>query len=108
MTASNAPSGASSCRGLRIVTGLVLVALLLSACAAEPNEAASSANEAGFWLGLWHGLIAPITFIVSLFNDSVGVYEVDNKGSWYDFAFLLGLSIFFSSGPGASRARRRS
>ena len=108
MTSSIATSGPSSRRGLRVAAAVVLVALLLSACAAGPNEAASSANEAGFWLGLWHGLIAPITFIVSLINNSVGVYEVDNKGGWYDFGFLLGLSFFFSSGPGASRARRRS
>ena len=26
------------------------------------------AVPAGFWAGFWHGLIAPITFVVSLFN----------------------------------------
>lgn len=60
-------------------------------------------------LGLWHWLIAPITFVVSLFNDAVAVYEVDNTGGWYDFGFLLGVSIIFSgSGAGGSRSRRRS
>lgn len=97
-------------RRLRIAAGILLLVVLLSACAASPNEAAGSANSAGFWLGLWHGLIAPIAFVVSLFKDAVGVYEVDNTGGWYDFGFLLGVSIFFSGGAGAggSKARRRS
>jgi hypothetical protein len=42
-------------------------ALLLLAAAAGPNELAGTDPEAaGFWLGLWHGLISPVTFVVSL------------------------------------------
>ena len=96
-------------RGVRLVVGAAVVVVLLAACAASPNDAASQANEAGFWLGLWHGFIAPIMFIVSLFNDTVGIYEVDNTGGWYDFGFLLGASIFFSGGGAGAggRSRRR-
>ena len=105
---STRTDGNPSRRKVGLVVGGVLL-LLLSACAAGPNTAADSANDAGFWLGLWHGVIAPITFIVSLFSDTVGVYEADNTGGWYDFGFLLGLSIIFSgSGAGGSRTRRRS
>ncbi len=39
---------------------------------------------AGFWLGLWQGLISPITFVISLFTDGVNIYEVRNTGNWYD------------------------
>lgn len=63
--------------------------LLLSGCAAEANPAATGGN-AGFWLGLWHGLILPVTFVVSLFNDSVAVYEVPNKGHLHDLVFGAG------------------
>jgi len=38
-------------------------------------------SVAGFWLGLWHGLIAPITFVISLFSDNVNFYEVHNNGN---------------------------
>lgn len=103
------PTGPSPRRGVRLVACVVLGLVLLSACAAAPNAAAASSNDAGFWLGLWHGVIAPIAFIVSLFNDTVGVYEVDNTGGWYDFGFLIGVSIIFSGGgAGGSRTRKRS
>ena len=59
---------------------------------------------AGFWQGLWHGVIAPVTFFISLFTDRVNIYEVVNSGNWYDFGFVLGAGILF----GGSRAGRRS
>jgi hypothetical protein len=92
-----------------LLIGALLV--LLAACAAGGNElvgtAGATRGSVGFWWGLWHGLIAPIAFLVSLFTDTVGIYEVHNSGGWYDFGFLLGLSFAFGSGPfGASRRRR--
>ena len=62
-------------------------------------------SPAGFLAGVWHGLIAPIVFIVSLFNSSVGIYETNNNGRWYDFGFLIGISS--SLGGGASSAQVR-
>jgi hypothetical protein len=99
--------------GSRIALTLTAVGMLivLSACAAGPNGLAGGEEQAaGFWLGLWHGLIIPITFIVSLFTNQVSIYEVHNTGGWYDFGFMLGISAVFSGGPGAShpyRSRRR-
>ncbi len=91
------------------LTLLVLAVLLLGACAAGPNTAAvGGPDAAGFWLGLWHGFISPVTFIVSLFKDSVSIYEVRNNGGWYDFGFMVGVSMFFSGGAGGRSASRRS
>ena len=50
------------------------------------------AEPAGFWVGFWHGMIAPITFVISLFNPGVRFYETNNNGGWYDFGFILGAS----------------
>jgi hypothetical protein len=92
---------------------LVAAALVLTACAAGPNDVAEIGDTplAGFWLGLWHGLISPITFLISLFNDNVSVYEVHNNGNWYDFGFMLGVVMVFSgpanAGSAASRRRGR-
>jgi hypothetical protein len=71
---------------------LVLAVLMLSACAAGPNEMVDTGPDpAGFWLGLWQGLISPITFLISLFTPDVNIYEVQNNGNWYDFGFMLGV-----------------
>ena len=89
---------------------LVLVlalALVLAACSAgaNPEVGAVSAEgrTAGFWLGLWHGIITPVTFVISLFSDTVNIYEVHNKGNWYDFGFVLGVGTFL----GGRRKRKR-
>lgn len=56
------------------------------------------AKPAGFWAGFWHGMIMPITFIISLFNADVRIYETHNIGKAYDFGFVLGASAAFGSG----------
>ena len=99
-------------RAPALLSALVLL-IVLAGCAAGPNELTGSADEegkvAGFWRGLWQGIIAPVTFVISLFSDKVDMYEVHNNGGWYNFGFLLGMiCIFGGSGGGAgSRIRRR-
>jgi hypothetical protein len=56
------------------------------------------AEPAGFWAGLWHGSILPITFIVSLFKPGVGIYEIHNNGGWYNFGFVLGAASSLGGG----------
>ena len=97
-------------RGL-LAVGLITLAVAISACAAGPNPemgvAAGSADPAGFFLGLWHGFISPITFIISLFTNEVNIYEVHNDGNWYDFGFVLGAGILFGGGfLGMGRSKR--
>lgn len=50
------------------------------------------ANPAGFWAGLWHGMVALIVFPVSLFTRNMSIYEMNNNGRWYDFGFMIGIS----------------
>lgn len=95
-------------RSTGVLLGLVLV-VALSGCAAAGNDAVVLRPVGpGFWFGAWHGLIAPVAFVVSLFRSGVGVYAVHNSGHLYDLGFLLGLGVMFSAvGPGAAGARRR-
>ena len=97
-------------RSALLALGVVVGGLVLAACAPGANDvAASGAGEpAGFWLGLWHGIIIPVTFVISLFNDSVNIYEVHNNGNWYNFGFVLGLSVVFGSGSRASKPAKWS
>jgi hypothetical protein len=67
---------------------------------AGPNSKYQQAGAApaGFWAGVWHGLIVPIAFIVSLFNPNVRIYEKNNRGRWYDFGFIVGASASIGGG----------
>ena len=89
---------------------LLLLVVLVSACTAGPNPAVGTipadGSVAGFWLGLWHGAISPFTIVISLFTDDVSVYEVFNKGNWYDFGFVLGILMFVGGSHGARTASR--
>jgi hypothetical protein len=95
----------------RTLVLFVLCALLLGACAGGVNPevgiASPDGDLAGFWLGLWHGIIAPVTFVISLFSDNINLYEVHNNGNWYDFGFVLGAGILFGGGGAGSRRKRR-
>ena len=90
-------------RVLRLVA-LTATTLLLSACAATQQAAVVEAAAPGFWLGVWHGFIFPVAFLVSLFMPEVALYAVPNNGGWYDFGFFVGI-VFI--GVGARSSKRR-
>jgi hypothetical protein len=89
---------------------LLVLSLLLGACAAGANPQVDTPGDAGeiagFWFGLWHGVIAPIAFVISLFTADVGIYEVHNAGALYDFGFVLGLGFLVGGGSSGARAAR--
>ena len=94
--------------GIQVV--IVVAAMALVSCAAGPNGQVDIANAeglvAGFWRGLWHGVIAPITFLISLFSSHVQMYEVHNNGGWCNFGFLVGVTSVHGGGQ-AARSRSR-
>lgn len=74
---------------------LLVLVLLLTSCADRVSFAQAATMEpVGFWHGLWHGIIAPLSFIGSLFFDDVSVYAIYNNGGWYNFGFLVGIGAF--------------
>ena len=64
-----------------------------------PNPAVNTPDArkhvAGLLLGLWHGVISPVTLAISSFNHAVQMYEVHNNGSQYNLGFLLGVALVF-------------
>jgi hypothetical protein len=54
-------------------------------------------DRAGFFSGIWHGWIAPLSLIVGIFKKNVRVYELDNTGWWYDFGFYMAVIAGFGS-----------
>ena len=76
----------------------LLFLLCLTGCADYiPLDQASSIPKVGFLHGLWHGIIFPIAWIVSVFRDSTAIYAVYNNGGWYDFGFFIGVGGFSAS-----------
>jgi hypothetical protein len=73
---------------------LHLPACLKTACAATQASGAVAAGAPGFWAGLWHGLIFPLAWLVSLFAPNIAIYAVPNNGGWYDFGYFLGIVVF--------------
>ena len=92
---------------LFFVSIAILAIFLLAGCAAGTNPTVdvldADGKSADFWSGLWHGVISPVTFIISLFTDNVNVYEVHNSGNWYDFGFMFGISIILGGGAGGAK-----
>ena len=82
---------------------LILVVLLLSALiGCVPGDGINTAEEpAGFFWGIWHGWVSPVSLVMSLLNNDIRIYETANTGWWYDFGFYIsiisgfgGLSLF--------------
>lgn len=92
-----------------LVGVLLVFVVLMAGCAPGPNPllgaAAAGHSPAGFWLGLWHGIILWVSFFISLFTHEVSVYEVHNTGWPYNLGFLLGAAG--TLGGGVAGARRR-
>ena len=79
--------------------------ILLSGCADAQLaiKPCVTGHTYGFWAGLWHGIIAPFSFIGSLFMDDVAVYAVNNNGGFYNFGFILGIGTLSGGSAKATR-----
>jgi len=78
--------------------------ILLSGCA--PGGGRYTDNQpAGFFSGVWHGWIAPVTLIIGFFDESIRIYEQHNTGWWYDLGFYMAVISGFG---GISLFRKRS
>ena len=89
--------------------GVIVLMVLVSSCFAEQSRIAGlgTGQRPGFLLGFWHGFIAPISFVVSLFSEKIRIYAVPNTGKFYDFGFMLGISGFSGGLFAGSRKKKR-
>ena len=75
---------------MRRLTIFLPLLLLVSGC--MPGDGASSgADPAGFFSGIWHGWIAPISLVVGFFNPEIHIYGIYNTGWWYDFGYYMAI-----------------
>ena len=88
--------------------GLLLLVLFSSCSNKEVIDSCLDGHTFGFWGGLWHGIIAPIDFVLMFFRDDITIYAQNNNGAWYAFGFLLGSGGWgFLGGKGAGRKRKK-
>jgi hypothetical protein len=85
------------------IAGAAALLLVLAGCvagSAESHQAAASGDISQFFLGFWHGIIAPVTIIVEVINRLLPhllpwhaqLYESSGAGVAYDVGFYLGLA----------------
>lgn len=88
------------------VVGILLMTfavILLAGC--FPGGGTNGPEDpAGFFKGVWHGWIAPLSLVVGLFDRAIRVYEPHNTGWWYDFGFYIAVISGFG---GISLVRRK-
>jgi hypothetical protein len=83
--------------------GVLALAVVVAACAAggvESHQAAQGGVVSQFLLGLWHGIISPITLLVEIGHKlfpgvipwAIRLYETRDATVVYDVGFYLGLA----------------
>ena len=93
-------------RTKKVLIFLILFVTLLLISGCIPGDGSCTPkNPAGFFSGIWHGWIAPISLIWGFFNSSIRVYEAVNSGWWYDFGFYIAIIGGFG---GLSFIRKKS
>ncbi len=89
-----------------LVLVIIITASLLSGCIPGDGKNTND-NKAGFFWGIWHGWLAPISLIISIFKDNISIYEVSNVGWLYDFGYYIAVISGFG-GVALSRKKRRA
>jgi hypothetical protein len=80
----------------RLVFLVFCAAILATFSGCFPGGSTYSPQEpAGFFSGVWHGWIAPLSLIVGVFKDGVRIYEPNNTGWWYDLGFYVAVIAGF-------------
>ena len=88
-------------------TCILLLIFLMLHIGCLPGDGKHTAEKpAGFLWGIWHGWLAPLSLIWSIFNSDIRVYEPFNTGWWSDFGFYMAVISGFG-GLSLSRRKRK-
>lgn len=91
---------------MRVLWGGLLfigILLLLTGCA----PMGETQEEFGFFYGIWHGICLPFAIIGKIFGLDIGIYAVNNSGTWYWVGLFLGYLIISGSNRPVNHGYRR-
>lgn len=88
---------------LLVLTAFLLIGSLFIAGCFPVDGGRPGDDRAGFFTGIWHGWIAPISIVLGIFDSQIRVYEVHNTGWWYDLGYYMAIISGFG---GLSLLRR--
>ncbi|MDF2586390.1 MAG: hypothetical protein K0S41_231 [Anaerocolumna sp.] len=89
----------------KIIFIMIITLALFTLTGCVPGDGTYTSSEpAGFFWGVWHGWVAPVSLVIGLFNKNIRVYEVMNSGWWYDFGFYIAIISGFG---GISLSRKK-
>ncbi|HBI03759.1 MAG TPA: hypothetical protein DDY49_06995 [Paenibacillaceae bacterium] len=87
-----------STRKSKVVVLLLGLLLLVTMTGCIPGDGTYTIKDpAGFFWGIWHGWIAPISLIVGIFDNNIRIYEPNNVGWLYDLGFYISIIGGFGS-----------
>ena len=84
----------------------LFLGIILAGCFAE-LPAQEAEKPAGFFMGIWHGWIAPVALIVKIFKPEITVFARNNTGFWYELGFYMAIISGFG-GLGFARGHKHS
>lgn len=72
-----------------IFFGLILLFVMINLTSCAPSGYES--GEAGFFSGIWHGLIIVFSLIGKIFGSDIGMYAENNTGFLYWVGYIFGV-----------------
>lgn len=70
---------------------LILMAVALLAGCTPGSGHYDAKSPAGFFSGVWHGWIAPVSLVIGLFDNTTRIYEPINTGWFYDLGYYIAI-----------------
>jgi len=89
------PNGQIDVPPVNIQVPGVSIQIILPGANPLVNKADARGRISSILVGIWHGIISPVTLIISFINPTVQMYEVHNDGSPYNLGFLIGVALVF-------------
>ncbi len=81
-----------------LILAILVASFLFTLTGCIPGDGTyTSSDPAGFFWGIWHGWISPVSLVMGLFKENIRVYEIANTGWWYDFGFYMAIISGFGS-----------